>query len=143
MSSMPETLAKILEEFASLLRRQCFRCSAEGPRTHPVAVSDHRRARSPPASPAGSAGPSRLSLLLQSSSRKAELEDWADESDVESHPGCPSVVTARLLLEGLVGLSQRAEMVSRAVSGAAPWAKGGWGCVESSALAWPETQNVA
>ncbi|XP_027487469.1 maestro heat-like repeat family member 5 [Corapipo altera] len=83
MSSMPETLAKILEDFANLLRRQCFRCSAEGPRTQPMA----------------------------SSSRKAEWEELAEEPDsVESHQGCPNVRTARLLLEGLVGLSQRAEM---------------------------------
>ncbi|XP_064496042.1 uncharacterized protein LOC135405303 [Pseudopipra pipra] len=82
MSSMPETLAKILEDFANLLHRQCFRCSAEGPRTQPMA----------------------------SSSRKAEWEDLADEPDIESHQGCPNERTARLLLEGLVGLSQRAEM---------------------------------
>ncbi|XP_051652091.1 uncharacterized protein LOC127474827 isoform X2 [Manacus candei] len=82
MSSMPETLAKILEGFANLLHRQCFRCSAEGPRTQPMA----------------------------SSSRKAEWEDLADEPDLESHQGCPNVRTARLLLEGLVGLSQRAKM---------------------------------
>ncbi|XP_039236478.1 uncharacterized protein LOC113983735 [Pipra filicauda] len=82
MSSMPETLAKILEDFANLLHRQCFRCSAEGPRTQPMA----------------------------SSSRKAEWEELADEPDVESHQGCPNVRTAGLLLEGLVGLSQRAEM---------------------------------
>ncbi|XP_064495352.1 uncharacterized protein LOC135404543 [Pseudopipra pipra] len=87
MSSMPETLAKILEGFANLLHRQCFRCSAEGPRTQPMA----------------------------SSSRKAEWEDLADEPDIESHQGCPNERTARLLLEGLIGLSQRAEMVSRAV----------------------------
>ncbi|XP_051630752.1 uncharacterized protein LOC127464454 [Manacus candei] len=82
MSSMPETLAKILEGFANLLHRQCFRCSAEGPRTQPMA----------------------------SSSRKAEWEELAEEPDLESHQGCPNVRTARLLLEGLVGLSQRAEM---------------------------------
>ncbi|XP_039245950.1 uncharacterized protein LOC114000278 [Pipra filicauda] len=82
MSSMPETLAKILEDFANLLHRQCFRCSTEGPRTQPMA----------------------------SSSRKAEWEELAEEPDVESHQGCPNVRTARLLLEGLVGLSQRAEM---------------------------------
>ncbi|XP_039236126.1 uncharacterized protein LOC120323050, partial [Pipra filicauda] len=82
MSSMPETLAKILEDFANLLHRQCFRCSAEGPRTQPMA----------------------------SSSRKAEWEELAEEPDLESHQGCPNVRTARLLLEGLVGLSQRAEM---------------------------------
>ncbi|XP_027605177.2 uncharacterized protein LOC114002936 [Pipra filicauda] len=82
MPSMPETLAKILEDFANLLHRQCFRCSAEGPRTQPMA----------------------------SSSRKAEWEELADEPDVESHQGCPNVRTAGLLLEGLVGLSQRAEM---------------------------------
>ncbi|XP_064531654.1 uncharacterized protein LOC135424391 isoform X2 [Pseudopipra pipra] len=82
MSSMPETLAKILEDFANLLHRQCFRCSAEGPRTQPMA----------------------------SSSRKAETEELADEPDAESHQGCPNVRTAGLLLEGLVGLSQRAEM---------------------------------
>ncbi|XP_064495785.1 maestro heat-like repeat family member 5 [Pseudopipra pipra] len=82
MSSMPETLSKILEGFANLLHRQCFRCSAEGPRTQPMA----------------------------SSSRKAEWEDLADEPDIESHQGCPNERTARLLLEGLVGLSQRAEM---------------------------------
>ncbi|XP_064532508.1 uncharacterized protein LOC135424812 [Pseudopipra pipra] len=82
MSSMPEMLAKILEGFANLLCTQCFRCSAEGPRTQPMA----------------------------SSSRKAELEELADEPDLESHQGCPNVRTAGLLLEGLVGLSQRAEM---------------------------------
>ncbi|XP_027571446.2 uncharacterized protein LOC113985086 [Pipra filicauda] len=82
MSSMPETLAKILEGFANLLCTQCFRCSAEGPRTQPMA----------------------------SSSRKAESEELADEPDLESHQGCPNVRTAGLLLEGLVGLSQRAEM---------------------------------
>ncbi|XP_064531784.1 uncharacterized protein LOC135424473 [Pseudopipra pipra] len=82
MSSMPETLAKILEGFANLLCTQCFRCSAEGPRTQPMA----------------------------SSSRKAELEELADEPDLESHQGCPNVRTTGLLLEGLVGLSQRAEM---------------------------------
>ncbi|XP_064531788.1 uncharacterized protein LOC135424476 [Pseudopipra pipra] len=82
MSSMPETLAKILEGFANLLCTQCFRCSAEGPRTQPMA----------------------------SSSRKAELEELADEPDLESHQGCPNGRTARLLLEGLIGLSQRAEM---------------------------------
>ncbi|XP_064495396.1 uncharacterized protein LOC135404591 [Pseudopipra pipra] len=82
MSSMPETLSKILEDFANLLHRQCFHCSAEGPRTQPMA----------------------------SSSRKAEWEDLADEPDIESHQGCPNERTARLLLEGLVGLSQRAEM---------------------------------
>ncbi|XP_027741906.1 uncharacterized protein LOC114058595 [Empidonax traillii] len=82
MSSMPEMLEKILEEFAILLRRHCFCCSTKGPSTHPMA----------------------------SSSRKAEVEELADKPDVESHPGCPNVVTARLLLEGLVGLSQRAEM---------------------------------
>ncbi|XP_027487232.1 uncharacterized protein LOC113940306 isoform X1 [Corapipo altera] len=82
MSSMPETLAKILEDFANLLCTQCFRCSAEGPRTQPVA----------------------------SSSRKAESEESADEPDIESHQGCPNMRTAGLLLEGLVGLSQRAEM---------------------------------
>ncbi|XP_027758949.1 maestro heat-like repeat-containing protein family member 2A [Empidonax traillii] len=75
-------LQKILEEFSSLLRRHCFCCSAEGPHTHPMA----------------------------SSSRKAELQDLADKPHVESHQGCPNVVTARLLLEGLVRLSQRAEM---------------------------------
>ncbi|XP_029817948.1 maestro heat-like repeat family member 5 [Manacus vitellinus] len=110
MSSMPETLSKILEGFANLLHRQCFRCSAEGPRTQPMAVSDHQRPWSPPTSPAGSAGPSWLCLLLQSSSRKAEWEELAEEPDLESHQGCPKVRTARLLLEGLVGLSQRAEM---------------------------------
>ncbi|XP_064531787.1 uncharacterized protein LOC135424475 [Pseudopipra pipra] len=82
MSSMPEMLAKILEGFANLLCTQCFRCSAEGPRTQPMA----------------------------SSSRKAESEELADEPDLESHQGCPNVRTAGLLLEGLVGLSQRAEM---------------------------------
>ncbi|XP_032562960.1 uncharacterized protein LOC116796446 [Chiroxiphia lanceolata] len=32
---------QILEDFANLLCTQCFRCSAEGPRTQSMAVSDH------------------------------------------------------------------------------------------------------
>ncbi|XP_064495664.1 collagen alpha-1(I) chain-like [Pseudopipra pipra] len=49
-----------------------------------------------------------------SSSRKAESEELADESDIESHQGCPNVGMSRLLLEGLARLSQRAEMGSEA-----------------------------
>ncbi|XP_071427966.1 maestro heat-like repeat family member 5 [Pithys albifrons albifrons] len=47
-----------------------------------------------------------LSLLLQSPSRQAELEQSGHEPDGERHQGCPSVVTANLLLGGLVGLSE-------------------------------------
>lgn len=78
-----------------------------------------------------SASTSWLCLFLQPSSGQIDVEELGDEPKVWSDRGHPDTVMSSVLLEVLVGLSERAEMVSRVMLG-----QPGPGA-ECKAVAWP------
>ncbi|XP_005055972.1 PREDICTED: uncharacterized protein LOC101811860 [Ficedula albicollis] len=82
LSSMPGILNGVITEFATLLRNQWCNPPREG------SLISHRAP----------------------SSGQIDLEELGDKHNVWSERGHPDVVTAFLMLEVLVGLSERAEM---------------------------------
>lgn len=68
-----------------------------------------------------SASTSWLCLFLQPSSGQIDVEELGDEPKVWSDREHPDTVMSFLLLEVLVGLSERAEMVSRVMLGQPRW----------------------
>lgn len=73
--------------------------------------------KAPTPFPEPSASTSWLCLFLQSSLGEIDWEQFSDQPSIWRDQGHPDVVTAFLMLEVLVGLSERAEMVSRVVLG--------------------------
>lgn len=115
LSFAPTILDTVIMEFATLLLNQWCNPPREGTCTFPRTVSYQKRPQSLSVSllPA----PRGCVCFLQSSLEEIDWEDFDNEPNVWRDQGHPDVVTAFLLLEVLVGLSERVEMVSRVVLG--------------------------
>lgn len=128
LSFAPTILDKVITEFATLLLSQWCNPPREGTHAFHRTVSYQKRPQ--PLSVSHLPAPRGCVCFLQSSLGEIDWEDFDNEPNIWRDQGHPDVVTAFLMLEVLVGLSERAEMVSRVVLG-----QPGAGA-ECEAMAW-------